>query len=127
MLPLRRGAGGGGGNNLFNPFRTSSSFYVSALQITVFSTHLEKSLPFPLELKLSSANSLSLEESKLFVWERVKHINAQANPGSKATVSSRELNENPSSYSRLNFLAKEGDQVSIQLTPMESIKGHISR
>ena len=32
---------------------------------TVFSTHLESCLPFLLNLKLSSANSFSLEESKL--------------------------------------------------------------
>ena len=33
---------------------------------TVFSTHLEKFLPFSSSLKLSSANSFSLEESKIW-------------------------------------------------------------
>ena len=32
---------------------------------TVFSTHLENFLPFLLHLKMSSANFLSLEESKI--------------------------------------------------------------
>ena len=65
--------------------RTSSSFYVSAVQVfwkhrgkrrncslraispfpTVFSTHLENFLPFLWNFRLSSANSLRLEESKI--------------------------------------------------------------
>ena len=65
--------------------QTSPGFYVSAVQVfwkhcgkrrncswraispfpTVFSTHLENFLPFSSNLKLSSANSFSLEESKL--------------------------------------------------------------
>ena len=37
----------------------------------VFSTLLSNNLPFSSSLKLSSANFLSSEESKFFVWERV--------------------------------------------------------
>ena len=32
---------------------------------TVFSTHLDNFLPFPLNMKLSSENTFSLEESKI--------------------------------------------------------------
>ena len=66
-------------------FQTSPGFYVSEVQViwkhcakrwncsywaispfpTVFSNHLENSLPFSSNLKLSSANSFSLEESKI--------------------------------------------------------------
>ena len=35
---------------------------------TVFSNHLDSFLPFSSNLKLSSAKSLSLEESKIVVW-----------------------------------------------------------
>ena len=38
----------------------------------MFSTRLENSLPFSSKLKLSSANSFSLEEPKIVVLERVK-------------------------------------------------------
>ena len=39
-----------------------------------FSTSLEKFLPFLSNLKLLSANSFSLEKSKIVVWERVNRI-----------------------------------------------------
>ena len=39
---------------------------------TVFSASLENFLPFSSNLKLSSANSFSLEVAKCVVWERVK-------------------------------------------------------
>ena len=71
--------------------QTSPGFYVSSLQVfrkhcgkrrncslraispfpTVFSTCLKNFLAFSSNLKLSSANSFSLEESKFVVWERV--------------------------------------------------------
>ena len=38
----------------------------------MFSAHFGSFLPFSLNLKLSSANSFSLEASKFVVWERVK-------------------------------------------------------
>ena len=53
--------------------KTSPGFYTSPLCLqqaissfpTVFSTSLENLLPFSSKLKLSSANSFSLEESKI--------------------------------------------------------------
>ena len=46
---------------------SSNSFSYSAVSPfpTVFSTHLESFLPFSSNLKLSSANSFSMEESKI--------------------------------------------------------------
>ena len=38
----------------------------------MFSTRLDNFLPFSSNLKLSSANSFSLVESKIVVWDRVK-------------------------------------------------------
>ena len=57
--------------------QTSPGFYVSAVQAlspfpTVFSTLSENFSLFSSNLKLSSANSFSLEESKIVIWERVK-------------------------------------------------------
>ena len=40
---------------------------------TAFSTRLENILPFSLDLKLSFANSLCLEEFKFVVWEGFKY------------------------------------------------------
>ena len=48
-------------------FQTSPGLYISAIKVffsTVFSTCLENFLPLSSNLKLSSAKSLSLEESK---------------------------------------------------------------
>ena len=47
--------------------------------LPVFSIRLENFLPFLPYLKMSSANSLILEESKKFVvWERVKTLHCLA-------------------------------------------------
>ena len=72
----------------------SPCFYVSALQVktlwkkekllvtsnfsfsTEFSTILETFLPFLSNLKLSYANSFSLEELKFVVWESVKSLDS---------------------------------------------------
>ena len=45
------------------------------LLFPVFFTHLENFLPFSSNMKLSSSNSFSLEESRFVVWERVKNRN----------------------------------------------------
>ena len=47
-----------------SPFPTVFSVAISPFP-TVFSTHLDNFLPFSSDLKLSYANSFSLEESKI--------------------------------------------------------------
>ena len=41
---------------------------------TVFSARLDNSLSFSSNLKLSSAISLNLDQSQIFVWERVNSL-----------------------------------------------------
>ena len=55
-----------------NPFSislTSPGFYAS-LSPTVFSTHLEKFLPFSSKLKLSSADCFSLDDFRIYYLEK---------------------------------------------------------
>ena len=70
--------------------KTIPGFYVSAVEVIrtvgkgeiagneqfllfpLFSTHLENFLPFSSSLKFSSANSFSLEESKICCLEKIK-------------------------------------------------------
>ena len=47
------------------------------LLFPVFSTRLENFLSLSSNLKLSSTNTLSLEESKFVVWERFKVVKIQ--------------------------------------------------
>ena len=47
---------------------------------TVFSTHLDNSLPLSPKLKLSSANSFSLEESKISFGKGLKRLHPKHGP-----------------------------------------------
>ena len=61
----------------FNPF-PNKPWFLRDCSASLLKTLWEKEklfgdfLPFPLNLKLSSANSFSLEDSKIIVWEKVK-------------------------------------------------------